>query len=118
MRSACHAAMDEDIFDRLPSSTNAVESHNRLSKGSNPDVLRVALMSTYKINMSNALEYVARDKGVSTSYEDLSTDSKETRRKMANTARARKRLNEEESDGPPDKHNDFKKGTMYLICEM
>ena len=48
---ACHAAMDKDIFDRLPSSTNAVESHNRLSKRSKPNVLRVALISTYKIDM-------------------------------------------------------------------
>lgn len=71
MLSACHAAMDKDIFDHLPSFTNVVKSHNRLSKGSNPDVLGVTLMSTYKIDMSNALEYVARGKGVSTCYEDL-----------------------------------------------
>ena len=108
--------MDEDRFDRLPSSTNAVESHNRLSKGSNPDVLWVALMSTYKIDMSSALEHVASGKGVSTSYEDLTVGSKENRRKMVNAARAKKRLHEEESDGPPDKHHDFSE--RCLVCEM
>lgn len=111
MLTACHAAMDEGTFNCLPSSTNAVESHNRLSKGSSPDVLRVALMSTYKVDMSNALEHVARSRGVSTSYEDSSVASKENRRKVANAARVKKRLHEEESDGPPDKHSDFQKGT-------
>lgn len=111
MLTGCHAAMDEARFNRLPSSTNAVESHNRLSKGTTPDVLRVAMMSTYKVDMSNALEHVARSEGVSTSYEDMTPSSKENRRKAANTTRMKKRCREEESDGPPDKHHDFHKGT-------
>ena len=86
MPLACHTAMDKETVNRLPSSTNAVKSHNRLSKGTTTDVLRVAMMSTYRIDMSNALEHIARGKGVSTTYEDLTPTSKENRRKAINTA--------------------------------
>ena len=47
-------------FDDIPSDTNAVESHNRVSKGSAPDVLKVALMTTYKVDMAAALEHLAQ----------------------------------------------------------
>lgn len=42
MLTACHAMMDREQFNSLPNSTNAVESHNRLSKGITPDILHVA----------------------------------------------------------------------------
>ena len=48
--------MSEEQFRKLPTTTNAVESHNRLSKTEYPEILRAAMLSTYKINMSVALE--------------------------------------------------------------
>lgn len=56
----------------------AAESHNRCSKGSSPDILKVVLMATYKIDMAAALEHLAKRQGI-TSYEDLSPASRATR---------------------------------------
>ena len=118
MLTACHAKMDTNIFEHLPSSTNAVESHNRLSKKRDPNILKVALMSTYKIDMANALEHIACTKGISTSYMDMSLAAREKRSKDANAARARKRSREEESEGPPDKSGDFSKGKLIKFTTV
>ena len=112
MLTACHATMDKNIFERLPSSTNAVESHNCLSKQRDPNILKVALMSTYKIDMANALEHIACMKGISTSYMDTSLAAREKRNKAANATRAKKRSREEESEGPIDKSGDFSEGKL------
>ena len=50
--------------------------------------------------------------GIPTSYIDLSHDAREKRVHTANAARNRKQARQqmEETDGPPDKHKDFKKG--------
>ena len=109
MLTANHSVMNKDIFDRLPTTTNAVESHNRLSKNGKPDILRVAMMSMYKIDMSNVLEYLARMQGISTSYVDT-TKPTATKRKCKVLA------DNEEEDGPPDKHRDFNEG--MLIAEQ
>ena len=59
--------------------------------------------------MSNALEFIAREKGLSTSYDNL------TKQNSNKTSRAKKRAYEEESDGPPDKHRDFDKGISICL---
>ena len=66
----CSAVSTNTAFDEIPDITNAVESHNRCSKGSSPDILKVALMATYKIDMAAALEHLAKRRGITTSYED------------------------------------------------
>ena len=59
--------MDPATFSSLPSSTNAVESLHRVSKGKHPDVLKVALMTTYKVDMACTLEHMAASKHIPTS---------------------------------------------------
>ena len=111
----CSAASTSTVFDKIPNITNAVESHNRCSKGSSPDILNVALMSTYKIDMAAALEHLAKSKGIATGYEDLSLASRATRTKVSNKARYRKRAASDDAEGPPDKHQDFKKGLLIMF---
>ncbi len=41
MLAACCSGMESEVFDSLPNTTNAVESHNRCSKGASPDILKV-----------------------------------------------------------------------------
>ena len=102
------------LFDKIPDTTNAVESPNRCSKGSSPDILKVALMSTYKIDMVAALEHLAKSKGIATGYEDMSIASRATRTKVSNKARYKKRATSDDAEGPPDKHQDFKKGLLII----
>lgn len=110
MLCACYS--DNKAFQLLPETTNAVESHNRASKRKSADILKVALMSTYKRDMAAALEHLARTHGIPTSYVDLTPDARAKRTHTANAARSRKRARQEmeETDGPPDNHRDFKKG--------
>lgn len=65
MLSHHFSAMSEEEFKSLPTSTNAVESHNQLSKVDKPEILSVALLTTYKIDMASALEPMARNEGLS-----------------------------------------------------
>ena len=67
----CACCSDNKAFQLLPETTNAVESHNRTSKRSSADILKVALMSTYKLDMAAALEHLAKTHGIPTSYMDL-----------------------------------------------
>ena len=48
-----------------------------------------------------------------TSYEDLSQASRAAHTKVANRTRSKKRAASDDAEGPPDKHQDFKKGLHY-----
>ena len=104
MLSQHFADMDAEDFLRLPTSTNAVESHNRLSKVDRPEILRVAMLTTYKVDMSVALEHMAKCEGMQTSYEDTSVEKQKRKDN-------RKRRLQSDDEGPPDKNEDFEGGT-------
>ena len=107
--------MDPSTFSSLPSSTNAVESLHRVAKGKYPDVLKVALMSVYKTDMASALEHLAASKNIPTSFERLTPAVRAQRAISTHKARAKRMRENESSDGPPDKHSDFRKFIMLLL---
>lgn len=114
----CSAASTNAAFDKIPDTTNAVESHNRCSKGSSPDILKVALMATYEIDMAAVLEHLAKRRGITTAYENLSPASRATRTMVSNKARSRKRAASDDAEGPPDKQQDFIKGFLIYSFLM
>lgn len=67
MLSSAFADMKTSTFQKLPNSINAVESYNRLCKGATPDILNVAMMTTYKLDMAAALQHLAITNGMSVS---------------------------------------------------
>ena len=69
-------------------------------------------MATYKIDMAAALDHLAKRQGITTSYEDLFPASRATRTLVANKARSRKQAASDDAEGPPDKHQDFVKGSF------
>jgi len=96
--------MTNEEFETLPSSTNAVESHNRLSKISKPEILKAAMLTTYKIDMAAALEHIARLEGLSTSYDDRSDTARIKKNKAVQKSRLKRKLRiDNDNDGPPDK---------------
>ena len=97
MLSAATGSMDPATFFALLSSTNTAESLYRVSKGKHPDVLKVALMTTYKVDMTCALERIAATKLIPTSYE-LPTAA---RSKAAKRARPKWMRECDSSEGPP-----------------
>ena len=82
MLCACYS--NNKAFQLLPETTNAVESHNRGSKRKSADILKVALMSTYKLDIAAALEHLARNHSIPATYVDLSHDARAKRVCTAN----------------------------------
>ena len=75
MLSGMFSKMGSSLFASLPTSTNAVEAYNRISKSSTPEPLNIAMLMTYKEDMLAALEHLACLIGISTSYEDRSLEA-------------------------------------------
>ena len=103
MLSPCFAKMEKQSFMKLPSSTNAVESYNRISKQQKPGILKVAMMYTYKQDMAAALENLAITKKVSTTYNDMTPNSRQKVAARQAKARRKRLLRSDDDDGPPDK---------------
>lgn len=114
MLSHHFSAMNEEEFKRLPTSTNAVESHNRLSKIDKPEILCVALLTTYKIDMASALEHMARTEGLSTDYTERNDEYQKKNSRAVQKCRAKRKLQAEDDEGPPDKQKHFQQG-IYVI---
>ena len=101
------------MFYQLPDSTNAVESYNRLCKGPTPDVLSVAMMTTYRLDMAAALQHLAVTSGMSVTYERQTPEARSSRASAQSRARAKRRLRDiDDAEGPPDKRKDF---GMYFV---
>ena len=107
MLSASVGSMKPSTFSALPSSTNAVESLHRGAKGKHADILKVALMSIYKVDMASTLEYIAASRNIPTSYEQLTPFVRENRAKVAGRAKVKRMRENDDVDGPPDKRRHF-----------
>lgn len=86
MLSGVFSKMESSLFASLPTSTNAVKAHNRISKSSTPEPLNIAMLMTYKEDMLAALEHLACLKGISTSYKDQSLEAQKKRASKQNEA--------------------------------
>ena len=86
-----------------------MESHNRFCKGDHPEALKFAMLSTYKENMANTLEVMARQQGLSMTYERLLPTASGHRSKQQSAARRKRRriVDEDDADGPPDTKKKF-----------
>ena len=112
MLSPHFAKMETSTFHKLPTSTNAVESFNLCSKEEKPNVLKVAMMHTYKLDMAAALEGMALQKKISTAYDDMSPVGRSKRAKAHSRAQAKRyRGTDDKDDCPPDKKGDLRKGS-------
>jgi hypothetical protein len=97
--------MDEDHFDFLPDSTNAVEAYNRQEKSLAPVYCpHVA----YKKDMVAVLQYLAEEEGMAWTYEDRAPAARKKRAAKANAARKKRRYQEDEdAQGSLDRNSDF-----------
>ena len=114
MLASCCSEMNETTFSSTPSTTNAVESHNHCSKSDKPDILKVPIMPTYKIDMAATLDHLAASQGIRTSYESLSPAARASRSIKANKTHQKKRSrhSDVDQDEPPDKKTNFKPGIL------
>lgn len=125
MLCACHSIMGRQQFEELPNSTNAVESHNRFGHTTHRQSLKLAMMATYREDMSRCLEMMARRRGLSTNYDNLSLSACSKRSAQQNCARRKRLWNNEndDPDGPADTKRTFNPGvcipyTHYAWCRV
>ena len=71
-----YAEMDESIWERCPSDTNAVERKNLDSKESLPQQLQVAMTNLYKYDKTACAKNIAAKQGVSVTYCDQSQEAR------------------------------------------
>lgn len=116
MLCKCYSKMDPELFAKLPSSTNAVESYNRFGKSQHPLPLKAAMMATYKEDMVKAFEVIARKKGLAVSYEDPSIATRAYRSAKQNKARNKRSIDMcDDPEGPPDTKRTFNPGMLGII---
>lgn len=114
MLSPCFSDMSAERFNTLPSSTNAVESHNRFSKAEHPESLKLAMFATYKVDMAKTLEVMAKCQGLTTTYENQLPGGSEKRSRQQSEARKKRRRDGDkgdDADGPPDTKRKFQEET-------
>ena len=102
MLSPCFANMNEETFKRLPGSRNAFESYNRCSKTEKSDILKVAMMYTYKVDLAAALENLAITQKIATSYTSMTSDEQKQRAQQQSKARQKRYCKDDDNGGPPD----------------
>ena len=105
--------MDNDIWDRFPADTNAVERKNQDSKDKIPQQLQSAMINLYKADKYMCTKHMAAMDGTSITYSDRSCEG----RKKTAVSRSKHRAKKFESDpnamhGPPDRQNHFQKSTI------
>ena len=83
--------MSRQVFEELPSSTNAVKLYNGFGRSTHRQPLKAATMATYKEDMAKSLEIMVRRQGLTTNYNDQSTSLRSKCLAQQNRAR-RKRL--------------------------
>ena len=92
-----------EVFQRKPHETNAVESHHQFSVGATTEILLNALMIVYK-DMLAVMKFLALSEGITIIVMDKTPSGRQKVATQVNSARLRKSLRQEKSDGgPPDK---------------
>ncbi len=74
-----YSSMDDEVWDKCPSTSNAVERRNAECKASQPVALKLAMINIYNLDKSVCAKHMAAQAGVSISHRDRS----ETARRSA-----------------------------------
>ena len=107
-----YSTMNDEVWDKCPSTTNAVERRNAECKQKQPIPLKMAMVNIYNLDKSVCAKHIAAECGVSISHRDKS----ETARRSAAQTRQRQRMaklypaDPKALKGPPDRACHFDQG--------
>ena len=109
MLSKAFCTMEDDVWSRCPSTTNAVERKNKDCKSDSPQCLKLAMIKVYKVDKLACLRHLATEVGVSISYRSRSEESRRAAAAKKQEQR-RKKFPEDPSSqfGPPDRLANFR----------
>ena len=100
--------MDEDVWKKCPSSTNAVERKNKDCKSDSPQCLKLAMIKVYKVDKVACLKHIAAEEGVILSYRSRTEDSRRMAAKKKSLQRKQKIIPDRAAQfGPPDRSDNF-----------
>ena len=117
-----YSVMEESVWDRCPSDTNAVERKNFDSKDSLPQPLQSAMINLYKYDKAACAKHMAARRSISISYCDTSENGRKTAATKRNIRRqkaAEQNKDKGAQNGPPDRQCHFdekKKGTKWSVA--
>ena len=112
--------VNDDVWDRAPKDTNAVERMNRLSKtpGIIPS-LYIAMESLYKKDKALLLQHIAASEKCKTSYR---SSAEQEKRESARSQRQKQQIKTTDKNaqfGPPDKRYHFESlGESGIVCDQ
>ncbi len=106
-----YSDMDESIWERCPSNTNAVERKNLDGKESLPQQLQIAIANLYKYDKAACAKNIAARQGVSVTYCDQSQEARKSEAAKRNMRRQKTAGSDLTSqNGPPDHQCHFENG--------
>ena len=106
-----YSEMDESVWKRCPSDTNAVERKNLDSKESLPQQLQIAMTNLYKYDKAACAKHIAANVGVSVTYCDQSQEARKAEAAKRNMRRQSKSSSDLTAQyGPPDRQCHFENG--------
>ena len=107
-----YSTMDNEVWGKCPSTTNAVECRNTECKQKQPIPPKMAMLDVYKLGKAVCAKHIAAESGISISHRDRS----ETARHSVAQTRQRQRLAKiypddlKAQEGPPDQAYHFGQG--------
>ena len=76
MLSKSFSIMEDDIWTRCPSTTNAVERRNKDCKSDVPQSLKLAMMKVYKVDKVACLKHISAEEGAGLSYRSRTEEAR------------------------------------------
>ena len=107
MLSKSFSVMENSIWERCPSSTNAVERRNRDCKSDTPQCLKLAMI---KVDKVTCLKHMAAEDGIILSYRSKSEEVRRLAAKKKQEYKKRSFPDKELEYGPPDRTDNFVAG--------
>ena len=110
MLSKSFSMMEDSIWERCPSSTNAVERTNRDCKSDTPQRLKLAMIKVYKVDKVACLKHMAAEDGIVLSHRSKNEEARRMTAKKKQEYRKRSLPDKESEYGPPDRTDNFVAG--------
>ena len=107
MLSKSFSMMEDSIWERCPSSTNAVERTNKDCKSDTPQCLKLAMIKVYKVDKVACLKHMAAEDGIVLSYRSKNEEARRMTAKKKQEYRKRSFPDKESEYGPPDRTDNF-----------
>ena len=107
MLSSAFSLMNDDIWSRCPSTTNAVERKNKDCKSDSPNSLKATMIKVYKIDKVFCLKHITAEKNLPLSYHSNNNVARQEASLRKQKQRKMCAPDKKAQYGPPDRSSNF-----------